>query len=104
MASDGNAFEILPDPQLEDLTSSLETRCSDEKIIDDNNASLPPSKRIPKNPVKTAIAPQVVKIIFRHHVTVNEENLRDEALLQRYCNSSLKGDDYDLTFLRTEMY
>jgi hypothetical protein len=53
MASDGNAFEIPPDPQLEDLatpavTTFLETRRRYERIVDDKNASVPPSKTIPR--------------------------------------------------------
>jgi hypothetical protein len=71
MASDGNIFEILPDPHLKDLTTPavttfLETRRRYERIIDDKNVSLPPSKRIPKTPLKTAIAP---------HVRVSEDDL-----------------------------
>ena len=55
MASDGNAFEILPDPpQLEELTTPdvtafLETRRRYERIMDDKNASLLQSNRIPED-------------------------------------------------------
>ena len=78
----------------------------EEKIIDNKNASLPPSKRIPKTPLKTAITPYVLMVICRHHVKVNEDDLIDEALLafqQGYAKTSLKGDDYDLTFLGAEI-
>jgi hypothetical protein len=86
MASDGNAFEILPDPQLEDLTTPgvttfLETRRRYDRMIDDKNASLAPSKRIPKTPLKTVITPHVLAVICSHHVRVSEDNLTDEALL-----------------------
>jgi len=85
------------------VTTSLETRRRYDRIIDDKNASLPPSKRIPKTPLKTAIAPHVLTVICRHHVRVS---LTDEALLafmQGYAKTSLKGDDYDLTFLGAEI-
>jgi len=75
----------------------------EEKIIDNKNASLPPSKRIPKTPLKTASTPYVLMVICRHHVKVNEE---DEALLafqQGYAKTFLKGDDYDLTFPGAEI-
>ena len=80
MASDGNIFEILPDPHLKDLTTPavttfLETRRRYERIIDDKNASLPPSKRIPQTPLKAAIAPHVLTVICRHHLKVSEDDL-----------------------------
>ena len=53
----------------------------EEKIIDNKNASLPPSKRIPKTPLKTASTPYVLMVICRHHVKVNEDEFIDEALL-----------------------
>jgi hypothetical protein len=93
---------ILSDPQLEDLTNPavttfLKTRRSYERINDDKNASLPPSKSIPKTPLKTTIAPHVLRIICRHHVKLNEDDLADEDLLafvQRYANISLKGEGW----------
>jgi hypothetical protein len=62
MASDGDPFEILPDLQLEDFTtpaipSFVETRRRYERIIDDKNVFLRPSKRMSKMQMKTAIAP-----------------------------------------------
>jgi hypothetical protein len=98
MASDGNAFEILSDPQLEDLTTPavttfLETRRRHERIIDYKKVSPPPSKRIPKMPLKTAMAPHVLTVICRHHVKVSEDDLTAEALLaflQGYAKTSLK--------------
>jgi hypothetical protein len=77
MASDGNSFEILPDPQLEDLTTPavttfLETRPRYERIIDDKNASLLPSKRIPKASLKTAIAPHILTVICSYQSRQDE--------------------------------
>ena len=111
MASGGNAFEIFPDPKLEDLTTPavttfLETRRRQERIIDHKNSSLPPSKTIPKTPLKTAIAPHVLTVIGRHHVKVSEGDVTNEVLLaflQGYAKTFLKGDDYDLTFLGDEI-
>ena len=66
------------------------------------SSRLAPSKRIPKTPLKNAIAPHVLTFICRHHVKVNEDDLIDESLLaflHGYEKTSLKGDEYDLTFL-----
>jgi hypothetical protein len=57
-------------------------------------------------PLKTAIAPHVLILICRHHVKVSEDDLGDEALvvfLQGYAKTSLKDDEYDLTFLGAEI-
>jgi hypothetical protein len=111
MASDGNAFEILPDPHLENLTTPavttfLETHNYYDRIIDGENPPLPPSTRSSMTPLKTAIAPRVLTVICRHHVRVSEDDLTDEALLaflQGYAKTSLQGDDYDLTYLGAEI-
>jgi hypothetical protein len=83
MTSNGNAFENLPDLQLEDLTTTavttfVDTRRRFERIIDDKNASLQPSKKIPKTLLKTAIAPHVLTVICRHHVKFSEDDLTEE--------------------------
>ena len=83
MACDGDALEILTDPQLGDLTTPavitfLETRRRYEMIIDDRNASEDCDCSSPSL----------------------HDDLIDEALLaflQGYAKSSLKADDYDLT-------
>jgi hypothetical protein len=104
MASDGNAFEILPDPQLEDFTAPavstfLETHHRYERTIDDKNVPLSPSSRIPKTPLKTAITSHVLAgITSRYHVKVSKDDLTDEALLEGCAKTSLKRDDYNLTF------
>jgi len=59
-----------------------------------------------KTPLKTAIAPHVLILVCRHHVKVSEDDLGDEALLvflQGYAKTSLKDDEYDLTFLGAEI-
>ena len=91
---------LFPTPQLEDLTTPavttfLETRRQYERIIDVKNASLPPSKKIPKTPYKSAIASPVLTVMCRHCDKVKEDELTDEVLLaflQRYAKTSLKGD------------
>ena len=60
------------------------------------SSRLAPSKRIPKTPLKTAIAPHVLTVMCRHHVKFNEDDLTDEAILaflQGYAKTSLKGND-----------
>ena len=102
MTSNGNAFENLPDLQLEDLTTTavttfVDTRRRFERIIDDKNASLQPSKKIPKTLLKTAIAPHVLTVICRHHVKVSEDDLTDEALLaflQGYAKNAREHKRY----------
>jgi hypothetical protein len=52
------------------------------------------------------LAPHVLTVICRQHVKNSEDDLTDEALLaflQGYAKTSLKGDDYDLTFLGSEI-
>jgi hypothetical protein len=74
--------------------------------MDDQSASLLPSRRITKTLLKTAIALHVLTVICTHHLNANENELTDETLLaflQGYTKTSFKGDDYELTFLGAEI-
>ena len=65
-----------------------------------------PIEEDPQTPLKTAIAPHVLTVIWSHHVRVTENYLSDEALLvflQRHAKTSLERDDYYLTSLGGEM-
>jgi hypothetical protein len=107
VASGGNAFEILPDPQLEELatptvTTFLVTRRRYERIIDE---CLSPAIE-EETPLRTEIALHVLAVMCRHRVKVSEDDLADEALLaflHGYGKPSLKEEDYDVTFLGAEI-
>ena len=100
MASDVNAFELLHDPLLEEMSTTAITRRSLIMSI-----SLLP-RRITSHNSSQLVAPGPLAVICKYHLKIEQDALTADTLrvfLEGYAKKSLEGHDYGLTFLATEV-